>query len=80
LEARSLSVPLVRPNRYCLTLTPELKLRISRKNVLRRIAQSTKNAVPKLKVSGVTLMTEQEKAIAIAEKFFRALENTVQFH
>jgi hypothetical protein len=43
LEARSLSVLLVRPNRYCLTLTPELKLRISRKNALRRIAQSTKN-------------------------------------
>jgi hypothetical protein len=41
----SLSVSLVRPNRYCLTLlTPELRLRISRKNALRRIAQSTKNA------------------------------------
>jgi hypothetical protein len=44
LEARSLSVHLVRPNRYCLTLTPELKLRISRKNALRRISQRTKNA------------------------------------
>jgi hypothetical protein len=37
---------LVRPNRYCLTLTPELKHRISRKNALRRIVQSTKNAGP----------------------------------
>jgi hypothetical protein len=44
LEARSLSVPLVRPNRYCLTFTPELMLRISRKNALRQIAQSTENA------------------------------------
>jgi hypothetical protein len=31
----ALSVPLVRPNRYCLTPTPELKLKISRKNALR---------------------------------------------
>jgi hypothetical protein len=40
----SWTLRLVRPNRYCLTLIPELKLRISRKNALRRSAQSTKKA------------------------------------
>jgi hypothetical protein len=44
LGARSLSVPLIRPNRFSLTLLPELKLKISRKNALRRIAQDTKHA------------------------------------
>jgi hypothetical protein len=44
LKALSLSVPLVRPNRFSLTLTTELKLKISWKNALRRIAQDMKNA------------------------------------
>jgi hypothetical protein len=35
-------------------------------------------SVPKLKVNGVILITEQEKASAIAEKFSRAHENTVR--
>jgi hypothetical protein len=35
--------------------------------------------VPTLKVDGVTLITEQEKASAIAEKFSRTHENTLQF-
>jgi Reverse transcriptase (RNA-dependent DNA polymerase)/Endonuclease-reverse transcriptase len=130
LEARSLSVPLVRPNRHSLTLTPELKFIISRKNAIRRIAQNTFNtaqireyeiqnrlvrdacdalgnksfgdklatlrpghksfwnftkiiknkcrSIPALKVDGVTLITEQEKAEAIADKFSMAHENTSQ--
>jgi Reverse transcriptase (RNA-dependent DNA polymerase) len=43
LEARSQTVPLARPNRYSLVLTPEIKLLISRKNTLRRIAQRTRD-------------------------------------
>jgi hypothetical protein len=43
LEARSLSVPLVRPNCHSLTLTLELKFIISRKNDLQGIAQNTFN-------------------------------------
>jgi hypothetical protein len=34
--------------------------------------------MPALKFNGLTLITEQEKASAIAEKFSRAHENTVQ--
>lgn len=43
LEARSIAVPVARPFRYSLVLTPEIQSLISRKNTLRRIAQRTKN-------------------------------------
>jgi hypothetical protein len=38
LEARTAAVPMVRPFRYSLTLTPEIKSLITWKNTLRRIA------------------------------------------
>jgi hypothetical protein len=124
LEARSLSVPLVRPpNRCCLTITQAqnlteecsstkllktlrtvVKLRnlrfvicgvelgnrafVDKLRSLRprhksfwnftKIVKNKCRNVPTLKVNGVTLITEQEKASTIAEKFPRAHENTVQ--
>jgi hypothetical protein len=44
-----------------------------------KIGKNKCRRVPTLKVNGVTLKTEQEKASAIAEKFSRAHENTVKF-
>jgi hypothetical protein len=46
---------------------------------LTKIIKNKCRSVTKLNVNGVTLITEQEKASAIAEKFSRAHENTVQF-
>jgi hypothetical protein len=43
-----------------------------------KIVKNKCRSVPTLKVNGVTLITEQDKASAIAEKFSRAHENTVQ--
>ena len=43
LEARSAAVPKVRPFRYSLVLTPEIKSLITLKNTHRRIAQRTSN-------------------------------------
>ena len=43
MEARSAAIPKVRPFRYSLILTPEIKSLITWKNTLRRIAQRTHN-------------------------------------
>jgi hypothetical protein len=41
LEARSAAIPLARPFRYSMPLTPEIKETIAYKNSLRRVAQIT---------------------------------------
>jgi hypothetical protein len=129
LEARNATVPLVQPNRFNLTLTPEIKALIGQKNTLRRRVQRTHNTddkreyetlnrlvidvcdtlrnnvfgnkmqtlrpghkslwnftkiiknkgrtVPALKINHEILITDPEKANAIAAKFHQSHVNTM---
>jgi hypothetical protein len=130
LEAKSTAVPLVRPNRYHLTLTPQIRSIIAQKNERRRLwkthhniddrdeyevlnnnfrdicgglrdisfgnklrdlrpghrsfwdfARIIKNkfrGIPALKLDGLTLITESEKADAIASTFSLVHDNTLR--
>jgi hypothetical protein len=69
LKAQSLSVPLVRPNRYCLTLPLELKLRILRKNALRQIAQDPKNG-GQIKVFEIHNMSVRDMCVELRNRTF----------
>jgi hypothetical protein len=130
LEARSSAIPLIRPNRHHITLTPQIKSVIAQKNGRRRAWQNHHNGedkreyeilnnlvqdmcvglqnisfgnklralrpghrsfwgftkiikkkfrgIPALKMDGLTLITDSEKANAIASKFSLAHENSMQ--
>jgi Reverse transcriptase (RNA-dependent DNA polymerase)/Endonuclease-reverse transcriptase len=75
LEARTAAVPMVRPFRYSLTLTPEIKSLITWKNTLRRIAQRTRNEDDKRRFEFANVMVRDACEALNNDSFGRKLAN-----
>jgi hypothetical protein len=75
LKARTAAVPMVRAFRYSLTLTPEIKSLITWKNILRRIAQRTRNEDDKRRFEFANVMVRDACEALNNDSFGRKLAN-----
>jgi hypothetical protein len=67
-EARAAAVPLVRPIRFCIALSPQIKSIIAQKNSWRRMWQKTRNTQDRLEFGTLN---------NLVRKLCRSLGNTV---